>query len=213
MIGRKGAVGRLQRLTGQSVIKRSVALAVACALMLGLLILSGCQDTGDVQGASKLIENGNAQYKAFFADFADLADRMEKFFASYSHAVKPTTDQARASMQDFREKLQVLLAKVEKAREPYKKVMAMQDVQHYQAYVDLRLDMLDQFDKTADIIKRAFPFIEQAINQGKLPDANGLEGAKRELIGIEMEASFIEAQADELVSDTHLKVKVDPPTP
>jgi hypothetical protein len=203
----------LHRSPTQLVVKRTLPLVAGCALLLALLILSGCQDSGDVQGASKLIENANAQYKAFFTDFADLADRMEKFFASYSHAVKPTADQAKASMQDFREKLQVLMAKVEKAREPYKKVMAMQDVQHYQAYVDMRLDMLDQIEKTADVVKRAFPLIEQAIKQGKLPDVNGLEGAKRELIGIEMEASFIEAQADELVSDTHLKVKVDPPTP
>lgn len=192
---------------------QEVGAAGCVVVLLALPLLSGCQDSGDVQGASKSIESANAQYKAFFNDFADLVDYVEKFFASYAHSVKPTTDQAEASMQDFRDRLQALLAKVRKAREPYQKVLAMHDVQHYKDYAELRLDMLDQVARTGDVVARAFPLIEKAIQQGKVPDVNGLEGAKRELIGIEMELSFIEAQADQLVSDTHMKVKTTPASP
>jgi len=212
LIGRKEAVGRLQRHPGRLVIKRLLQLALACVLLLALPVLSGCQDSGDVQGASRLIESANARYQAFSTEFADLADYVEKFFASYSHAVKPTAEQAEASMQDFRAKLDALMVKVNETRHLYNKVVAIKDVEHYRAYADLRLDMLDQLAKTTDVIARTFPLVEKAITDGKLPDVNALKGAKRELIGIEMEVSFKEAQADELASDTHLKVKI-PPSP
>ncbi len=40
-----------------------------------------------------------------------------------------------------------------------------------------------------------------AIQKGKLPNTNLTGGSKRELIGIEMELSFIEAEADEIAED------------
>lgn len=203
----------MNRRARKFVLNRSVLLAVALIPLLALPLLSGCQDSGDLNRATNLIENANARYKAFFEEYADLADQIEKFFAGYSHVVKPTAAEARASMPDFRNRLQALQAKVKRAREPYQKVLAMKGLGQYKEYVKLRLQMLDQIDKTADVAARAFLLVAAAINKGKVPDATGLEGAKRELIGIEMELSFIEAQADQLASDSGLEVNVTPPSP
>ena len=186
-------------------VKRSVPLALAIATLIALTVLGGCGEGGDVTGASKLVKSGNATYKAQSEEFADLADLVEKFFAGYA-AGTVDDDVATQQMAGFRARMKALLNQVADAEAYYHKVLAMDDLKTYKEYAQLRLDMLSQGVVAGGIINQTFPLIEKEIQTGKPPDAAAIEGAKRALIGTEMELSFKEVQANELAKDAGLKL-------
>ena len=193
--------------------KRSVAVTVVIAAVCALAVLAGCGSSGNATGARLLVLSGNSGYKAQSEEFADLATEMEKFFAGYVEGVRTGSVVAQDKLDDFQARAQTLLEQVKQSEEPYKKVLAMKGVAQYKEYSQFRLDMLKQIQKTADVIATTFPVIQKAVQRGRIPDVNVLEGAKRELIGIEMELSFTEAQAQELALDRGLKVDATSPAP
>ncbi len=186
---------------------RTVALALVFAMLCVIPTFAGCGEGGDVNGATKLIESGNAQWKAFSDQFAELADQVEKFFTAYSNGSDNKPVEVEARMREFEAELQSVMDKVAKAKEPYSKVMAMTGVKHYKEYARLRLDMLKQIEKAAPVVDKAFPLIDKAVQSGKTADVNFMESSKRALIGVEMEQSFVEAQANQLAQDNRLKLK------
>jgi hypothetical protein len=186
------------------VVKRPfvVALAALCVIT----VIAGCSESADATAASQQIKKGNATYKAQSEEFADLADLVEKFFARYA-AGTVDDDAAVREMAGYRARMQALLNQVADAQGSYQKARAMKAPGVYKEYAQLRLDMLSQMVVAGGIINKTFPLIEKEIQTGKPPDKATIEGAKRALIGAEMELSFVEVQATELAKDDGLKVK------
>lgn len=179
-------------------------IALALAALCAVAVLSGCADSGDSAKAKKLLKSGDKQYEAFSAGFLELADQLEKFFVGHAEGTITDPDEISQRLQAYDDTLKQLLEQVKLAKEPYRKVLAMKGVQHYKDYANKRLQMLGQIDKTRDVVDRTFPLITKGVRSGKPADANALQGAKRELIGIEMELSFMEVEADEIDEDFHV---------
>lgn len=184
--------------------KRSVPVALVLVMLCVFPVFAGCGEEGDVDGARRLVKSGDAKYKTFSAEFLELADLLEKFFATYAQGVNTAPEEADESMRAFGERLQKLLEQVKQAKEPYRKVLEMGGVKQYKEYAKLKLKMLDKIDRSGDVVSKTFQIIEKDVRTGKTPDANVLEASKRELIGIEMEISFFEAEADQLAKDKKL---------
>lgn len=183
--------------------RRPTAVLALVALCL-LFSLAGCRDPGDVKKAEALLEQGADACEKLQGGFLDLVDEMEKFFAGYAERVITSRSEIRARIHEYRERLRLVLEQSEQAKGPFKEVLAMEGVPHYKDFAKLMLKVLAQIDKTQDVFDRTVPLIEQALRAGKGPDANGVQGAKRELIGIEMEMSFIEAEAEQVAEDIDL---------
>jgi hypothetical protein len=178
-------------------LKRSVPLAIALVLLCALHMVAGCTDSGDVDKARTLVKSGNTQYKAYSEEYLTLVDTIEKFFAGYSEGVKHPAAEVQADLQGFQAQLHDVLNKVEKGRAPYKAVLGLEGVEHYKEYVRQRLDMLAQLDKAKGVIQRTLSTVDASASSRRTPDLAALEAAKRELISLEMELSFIEVEADE----------------
>lgn len=176
-------------------------VAILIPLAFCLVVASGCSDSGDVDAAKALVKSGDARLEAYAGTFLEVADGFERLFVSCAEGTMTDPDEIRQKMDEYQAKLQGLLSQLGEVEAPFKKVLAMEGVEKYKEYAELRLKMAGQAKKAQDVVARTFPGIEQTLLAGKRPDSNGLQGAKRELIGIEMEHSFMEVEAEQLDED------------
>lgn len=184
--------------------KKKAPVALTLAALCALAAVAGCGQSGDVDQAVNLVKSGNEDYKAFEEEFMEVTDLSEKLFSRYSHGVETDPAEAARLVQDYQDRFNRLLEQVKQAREPYQKVLAMDGVETYKEYADLRLKMLDKIDAAGAVVSRTLPMITKTIQTQAAPDAAALEGSKRELIGVEMELSFTEAEAEQLAKETGL---------
>lgn len=186
------------------VLKRLVPVALALVVLCVLAVFAGCKEGGDTREARSLVKSGDANYTAFGEEFPELADLSEKLFARFSQGVETGPAEAKGAIQDYQDRFNKLLERVERAKAPYRKVLAMEGVKAYKEYARLRLKMLSKIEEAGGVLAKTFPMIEKVIRTGGNPDASALEGSKRELIGIEMELSFIDVEAEQLAKDSGL---------
>lgn len=184
--------------------KRSVPIALALVALFAFAALAGCADSGDSDQARSLVKKGDAAYKAFEDEFLELADMSEKLFARYSHGVESDPDETAAALQDYQDRFNKLLEQVKQAKVSYSKVLGMEGVKVYKDYAERKLKLLGKVEAAGTVLEKTFPIIAKAVQTGKSPDATALESAKRELIGLEMELSFIEIESQQLAEDSGL---------
>ncbi len=182
--------------------RRSIALGLA--LLCAAAFFAGCGDYGDTGAAAKLLRKGNRQYDALSAGFLDLADQLEKFFVGHAWGAITDPGEIERRMNSYSDTLDRLLNQAGEAEKTYRKVLALAMVPRHKDYARKRLQMLGQINKTRDVVVRTFPIITGGLEAGRPADSNALEGAKREIIGIEMELSFMEAEAKEIARDHHV---------
>lgn len=158
-------------------------------------------------GYSDLLKTSRGETVVPVEDWEDrvnMTNLLEKYFAAHLELTKTSREKAEESIRDFQGRVNRLRKQVNQAKEPYRKVMGMEGVKPYSEYARLRLQMLDKIDDAGVIITNTLPLVSLAILTGDHPDNEILENAKRELIAIELELSFIGAEADQFAVDNGL---------
>ncbi|MHB8895691.1 MAG: hypothetical protein ACYC99_11025 [Candidatus Geothermincolia bacterium] len=184
--------------------KRIAPVALVIVVLIALTAFAGCGEGGDATEARKLIESGNAQIKEIEPEFLEIVDLSEKLFSGYSHRVETDSAVAEDVMKGFLDRFNRLLEQVRRIKVPFSRVISMDGVETYKDYASLKLKSLGKIEAAGAVLAKTFPIIVNSIETGESPDANALEGAKRELIGLEMEISFFDVEADQLAEEKGL---------